>query len=159
MTQNVAARLDTCGCKADDSIPEEILGQMRACQSAANAFLREFWPAVYPPTGGETQTLGGATSPTLAQKTAKATRIMAGCLTQRPEKVAAVISVAETAGVDRGRLQIVCLSRLFLFGGTVVELMMMFLGYAAEISTVSRAIEFWETRRSASGVPGARRPR
>ena len=108
----------TCGCKADDSIPEEILGQMRACQSAANAFLRELWSAVYPPTGGETQTVGGPISPTLAQKTANATHIMAGCLTQRPEKVAAVISVAETAGVDRGRVQIVCLSRLISFGGS-----------------------------------------
>ena len=40
---------------------------------------------------------------------------MARCLTQTPEKVAAVISVAETAGVDRGWVQIACL--LFLFDG------------------------------------------
>ena len=115
MAQNVAARLDTCERKADDRIPEEVLGQMRACQTAANSFLRQIWSADYPPAGGETQTLGGPICTTLAQWTAKATRIMARCLTQTPEKVAAVISVAETAGADRGWVQIACL--LFVFGG------------------------------------------
>ena len=110
MTQNVATRLDAYKRKAD--IPEEIFGQMRTCQTAANEFLRQFWSAIYPPVG---ETLGGPT--TLAQKTAKATR-MAGYLTKTPEKVAAIIKAAEMAGVDRARVQIVCLSVLsFFFGG------------------------------------------
>ncbi len=100
MTQNVATRLDAQKRKAD--IPEEIFRQMRTCQTAANEFLRQFWSAIYPPVG-ET-TLGGAT--TLAQKTAKATR-MAGYLTKTPEKVAAIVRAAEMAGVDRTRVQTV----------------------------------------------------
>ena len=100
MTQNVATRLDAQKRKAD--IPEEIFRQMRTCQTAANEFLRQFWSAIYPPVG-ET-TLGGTT--TLAQKTAKATR-MAGYLSKTPEKVAAIIRAAEMAGVDRARVQTV----------------------------------------------------
>lgn len=101
MTQNVATRLDAQKRKAD--IPEEIFRQMRTCQTAANEFLRQFWTAIYPPVG-ETTTLGGST--TLAQKTAKATR-MAGYLAKTPEKVAAIIRAAEMTGVDRTRVQIV----------------------------------------------------
>jgi transcription initiation factor TFIIH subunit 1 len=104
MTENVATRLDAHKHKAD--IPEEIFRQMRTCQTAANEFLRQFWSAIYPPAG---ETLGGPT--TLAQKTAKATR-MAGYLTKTPEKVAAIIRAAEMARVDRVRVQIVCLSVL-----------------------------------------------
>jgi transcription initiation factor TFIIH subunit 1 len=104
MTQNVATRLDSQKRKAD--IPEEIFRQMRTCQTAANEFLRQFWSAIYPPIG---ETLGGPT--TLAQKTAKATR-MAGYLIKTPEKVAAIIRAAEMAGVDRTRVQIVeCIRR------------------------------------------------
>ena len=99
MTQNVATRLDAQKRKAD--IPEEIFRQMRTCQTAANEFLRQFWSAIYPPVG---ETLGGPT--TLAQKTAKATR-MVGYLTKTPEKVAAIIRAAEIAGVDRTRVQVV----------------------------------------------------
>lgn len=99
MTRNVATRLDAHKRKAD--IPEELFGQMRTCQTAANEFLRQFWSAIYPPTG---ETLGGPT--TLTQKTAKAIR-MAGYLTKTPEKVAAIIRAAEMAGVDRGRVQTV----------------------------------------------------
>jgi transcription initiation factor TFIIH subunit 1 len=102
MTQNVATRLDAYKRKTD--IPEDILRQMRTCQTAANEFLRQFWSAIYPPVG---ETLGGPT--TLAQKTAKATR-MAGYLTKTPEKVAAIIRAVEMAGADRERVQIVCLS-------------------------------------------------
>ncbi|KAH9083858.1 hypothetical protein EDB83DRAFT_2512159 [Lactarius deliciosus] len=79
MTENVATRLDAQKRKAD--IPEEIFGQMRTCQTAANEFLRQFWSAIYPPVGEST--LGGTT--TLVQKTAKATR-MAGYLTKTSEK-------------------------------------------------------------------------
>lgn len=104
MTENVATRLDAHKHKAD--IPEDIFRQMRTCQTAANEFLRQFWSAIYPPAG---ETLGGPT--TLAQKTAKATR-MAGYLTKTPEKVAAIIRAAEMARVDRVRVQIVCLSVL-----------------------------------------------
>ena len=105
MTQNVATRLDAQKRKAD--IPEEIFRQMRTCQTAANEFLRQFWSAIYPPVG---ETLGGPT--TLAQKTAKATR-MAGYLIKTPEKVAAIIRAAEMAGVDRARVQIVECTRWF----------------------------------------------
>ncbi|KAI9511168.1 hypothetical protein F5148DRAFT_975611 [Russula earlei] len=131
MTQNVAARLETYKRKAD--IPEEIFRQMRTCQTAANEFLRQFWSAIYPPAG---ETLGGPT--TLAQKTAKATR-MAGYLTKTPEKVAAIIRAAEMAGVDRGRVQT---------------------GMQPTLDAVSKALRFWETRKAApaAGVPGARRP-
>jgi transcription initiation factor TFIIH subunit 1 len=104
MTKNVATRLDAYKRKAD--IPEEVFRQMRTCQTAANEFLRQFWSAIYPPSA---ETLGGPT--TLAQKTAKATR-MAGYLIKTPEKVAAIIRAAELAGVDRGRVQIVCSSVL-----------------------------------------------
>lgn len=105
MTQNVATRLDAYKRKAD--IPEEIFRQMRTCQTAANEFLRQFWSAIYPSLG---ETLGGPTTP--AQKTAKATR-MVGYLTKTPEKVAAIIKAAETAEVDRGRVQTVRSSVLF----------------------------------------------
>ncbi len=101
MTENVATRLDAYKRKVD--IPEDIFRQMRTCQTAANEFLRQFWSAIYPPVG---ETLGGPT--TLAQKTTKATR-MAGYLSKIPEKVAAIIRAVETAGVDRDRVQIVCL--------------------------------------------------
>ncbi|KAH9058834.1 hypothetical protein EDB87DRAFT_1625613 [Lactarius vividus] len=126
MTENVATRLDAQKRKAD--IPEEIFGQMRTCQTAANEFLRQFWSAIYPPIG-ET-TLGGPT--TLAQKTAKATR-MAGYLTKTPEKVAAIVRAAEMAGVDRSRVQT---------------------GMQPTLDAAKRALEFWETRKAA---PGARR--
>jgi transcription initiation factor TFIIH subunit 1 len=102
MTKNVATRLEAYKRKAD--IPEEIFRQMRTCQTAANEFLRQFWSAIYPRVG---ETVGGPT--TLAQKTAKATR-MAGYLTKTPEKVAAIIRAAELGGVDRGRVQIVSAS-------------------------------------------------
>src|SRR5713101_7661397 len=108
MTQNVATRLDAYKRKAD--IPEDIFRQMRTCQTAANEFLRQFWSAIYPPVG---ETLGGPTTP--AQKTVKATR-MAGYLIKTPEKVAAIIKAAEMAGVDRGRVQTVCLFALFFVG-------------------------------------------
>ncbi len=101
MTGNVATRLDAYKRKVD--IPEDIFRQMRTCQTAANEFLRQFWSAIYPPVG---ETLGGPT--TLAQKMTKATR-MAGYLAKIPEKVAAIIRAVETAGVDRDRVQIVCL--------------------------------------------------
>jgi len=134
MTDNVATRLNAYKRKAD--IPEEVFRQMRTCQTAANEFLRQFWSAIYPPVG---DTLGGPT--TLAQKTAKATR-MAGYLAKTPEKVAAIIRAAEMAGTDRGRVQI---------------------GMQPTLDTVRKALEFWETRRatsgpSAPGPPGARRP-
>jgi transcription initiation factor TFIIH subunit 1 len=102
MTKNVATRLEAYKRKAE--IKEEVFRQMRTCQTAANEFLRQFWFAIYPPAG---ETLGGAT--TLAQKTAKATR-MVGYLTKTPEKVAAIIRAAEVAGVDRGRVQTVTAS-------------------------------------------------
>ncbi|KAH9040130.1 hypothetical protein EDB85DRAFT_2072294 [Lactarius pseudohatsudake] len=126
MTENVATRLDAQKRKAD--IPEEIFGQMRTCQTAANEFLRQFWSAIYPPVGEST--LGGPT--TLAQKTAKATR-MAGYLTKTSEKVAAIVRAAETAGVDRTRVQT---------------------GMQPTLDAAKRALEFWETRKAA---PGARR--
>ncbi|KAI9442503.1 hypothetical protein H4582DRAFT_2110044 [Lactarius indigo] len=126
MTQNVATRLDAQKRKAD--IPEEIFRQMRTCQTAANEFLRQFWSAIYPPVG-ET-TLGGPT--TLAQKTAKATR-MAGYLTKTPEKVAAIVRAAEMTGVDRTRVQT---------------------GMQPTLDAAKRALEFWETRKA---TPGARR--
>ncbi|KAH8993276.1 hypothetical protein EDB86DRAFT_2929659, partial [Lactarius hatsudake] len=126
MTENVATRLDAQKRKAD--IPEEIFGQMRTCQTAANEFLRQFWSAIYPPVGEST--LGGPT--TLAQKTAKATR-MAGYLSKTSEKVAAIVRAAEMAGVDRSRVQI---------------------GMQATLDAAKRALEFWETRKAA---PGARR--
>ncbi|KAF8270272.1 hypothetical protein EI94DRAFT_1798336 [Lactarius quietus] len=125
MTQNVATRLDAQKRKAD--IPEDIFRQMRTCQTAANEFLRQFWSAIYPPIG---ETLGGVT--TLAQKTAKATR-MVGYLTKTAEKVAAIIRAAEMAGVDRTRVQI---------------------GMQPTLDATKRALEFWETRKAA---PGARR--
>lgn len=125
MTQNVATRLDAQKRKAD--IPEEIFRQMRTCQTAANEFLRQFWSAIYPPIG---ETLGGPT--TLAQKTAKATR-MAGYLIKTPEKVAAIIRAAEMAGADRTRVQT---------------------GMQPTLDAAKRALEFWETRKA---VPGARR--
>jgi len=130
MTQNVATRLDAHKRKTD--IPEEIFTQMRTCQTAANEFLRQFWSAIYPPAG---ETLGGPT--TVAQKTAKATR-MAGYLTKTPEKVAAIVRAAEMAGVDRGRVQT---------------------GMQPTLDAVSKALEFWETRKAvpASGASGARR--
>ena len=148
MTQNVATRLDAHKRKAD--IPEDIFRQMRTCQTAANEFLRQFWSAVYPPVG---ETLGGPT--TLAQKTAKATR-MAGYLTKTPEKVAAIIKAAEMAGVDRGRVQIVCLSVLsFRWQLSMVKC---FQGMQPTLDTVSKALGFWETRKAASGpAPGVRK--
>ena len=120
MTQNVATRLDAHKRKAD--ISEDILRQMLTCQTAANEFLRQFWSAIYPPVG---ETLGGPT--TLAQKTAKATR-MAGYLTKTPEKIGAIIKAAEIAGVDRGRVQTVCQSVLSSLA--VVDL---FSGHAADV--------------------------
>ncbi|KAH9953425.1 hypothetical protein BGW80DRAFT_1410997 [Lactifluus volemus] len=127
MTKNVATRLEAYKRKAE--IKEEVFRQMRTCQTAANEFLRQFWFAIYPPAG---ETLGGAT--TLAQKTAKATR-MVGYLTKTPEKVAAIIRAAEVAGVDRGRVQT---------------------GMQPTLDAVNRALEFWETRKAAA-APGARR--
>jgi len=131
MTQNVATRLDAHKRKAD--IPEEIYRQMRTCQTAANEFLRQFWSAIYPPAG---ETLVGPSTP--AQKTAKATR-MVGYLTKTPEKVAAIIKAAEMAGVDRGRVQT---------------------GMQPTLDAVSKALEFWEMRKTAPvpGTPGVRRP-
>ncbi|KAH9083863.1 hypothetical protein EDB83DRAFT_2502723 [Lactarius deliciosus] len=126
MTENVATRLDAQKRKAD--IPEEIFGQMRTCQTAANEFLRQFWSAIYPPVGEST--LGGPT--TLAQKTAKATR-MAGYLTKTSEKVAAIVRAAEMAGVDRSRVQI---------------------GMQPTLDAAKRGLGFWGTRKAA---PGARR--
>jgi len=119
MTQNVVARLDAYKRKAD--IPEDIFRQMRTCQTAANEFLRQFWTAIYPPVG---ETLGGPTTP--AQRTIKATR-MAGYLTKTPEKVAAIIRAAEMAGVDRARVQT---------------------GMQPTLDAVSKALEFWETRKA-----------
>jgi len=145
MTQNVATRLDAYKRKAD--IPEDIFRQMRTCQTAANEFLRQFWSAIYPPVG---ETLGGPT--TLAQKTAKATR-MAGYLTKTPEKVTAIIKAAEMAGVDRGRVQTVSIYPFFCL--VVVDLMIKcFQGMQPTLDTVSKALKFWETRKAASG-PGA----
>ncbi|KAI0305444.1 hypothetical protein B0F90DRAFT_1698089 [Multifurca ochricompacta] len=131
MTQNVATRLDVHKRKAD--IPEEIFRQMRTCQMAANEFLRQFWSVIYPPIG---ETVGGPS--TLAQRTAKAAR-MAGYLTKTPEKVMAIVNAAETAGLDRGRVQT---------------------GMQPTLDAVNKALEFWETRKAApgSGAPGARRP-
>jgi transcription initiation factor TFIIH subunit 1 len=151
MTEKVATRLDAYKRKAD--IPEDIFRQMRTCQTAANEFLRQFWAAIYPPVG---ETLGGPT--TLAQKTAKATR-MAGYLIKTPEKVAAIIKAADMAGVDRGRVQTVCLSALSFLA--VVDLIIKyFQGMQPTMDTVSKALEFWETRKAASGpgAPGARKP-
>ncbi|KAI0048258.1 hypothetical protein FA95DRAFT_1517657 [Auriscalpium vulgare] len=144
MTQNVAARLDVNKRKsasvpsftgvADfmihllDDIPEDIFGQMRTCQTAANEFLRQFWASIYPPTS-DPQTISAPATP--AQKAAKAAR-MAGYLAKTPEKVAAIVNAGQAAGIDRQKIEI---------------------GMKPILDAVEKALAFWRTRKQPVGRP------
>lgn len=85
-----------------DDIPEDILQQMRTCQTAANEFLRQFWSSVFPsPADGIPS--GSANA---AQKAAKAAK-MAGYLTKTPEKVKAIVQTAHKSGLDATKIEVV----------------------------------------------------
>jgi transcription initiation factor TFIIH subunit 1 len=75
---------------------------MTTAQTAANEFLRQFWLAIYPPAGDPPP--GGAQTP--AQKAAKAAR-MASFLERTPEKVDALVRVAQREGIDYTKVETV----------------------------------------------------
>ncbi|KIP08401.1 hypothetical protein PHLGIDRAFT_29570 [Phlebiopsis gigantea 11061_1 CR5-6] len=129
MTQNVAARLDVKLRKED--IPEVVYGQMMACQTAANEFLRQFWLAIYPPPSD----LPTASAATPAQKAAKATKMIA-YLDQMSEKVNALAFAATQSGVD----------------GTKIRTAM-----KPVLDAVEKATTFWRARNSAAAPAPHRR--
>jgi len=73
---------------------------MTTCQTAANEFLRQFWLATYPPPA-EAQT-GGASTP--AQRATKAAK-MIGYIAKTPEKVQALVQMAQQHGIESVRVQ------------------------------------------------------
>ncbi|PPR05823.1 hypothetical protein CVT26_010103 [Gymnopilus dilepis] len=98
MTQNVANRLDVRSKKSE--IPDGLFRQMTTCQTAANEFLRQFWLATYPPAG-DIPTVASATP---AQRAAKAAK-MIGYISKTPEKVHALVQVAQQHGIDPTRVE------------------------------------------------------
>lgn len=79
-----------------------VYGQMMACQTAANEFLRQFWLAIYQPPSD----LPTASAATPAQKAAKATKMIA-YLDQMSEKVNALAFAATQSGVDGTKIRTV----------------------------------------------------
>ncbi|TFK73910.1 hypothetical protein BDN72DRAFT_813870 [Pluteus cervinus] len=98
MTQNVSARLETKSRKND--IPDGLFRQMTTCQTAANEFLRQYWSAIHPPPVD----LPTVAIPTPAQRTAKAIK-MISYLSKTPEKIAALVKVAQQHNVDPLRIE------------------------------------------------------
>ncbi len=76
---------------------------MIACQTAANEFLRQFWSAIYPSPVDSQSILSIATP---AQRAAKATK-MIGYLSKTPEKVEALVRVAQQHGVSGSKVETV----------------------------------------------------
>ncbi|KAJ3567587.1 hypothetical protein NP233_g6270 [Leucocoprinus birnbaumii] len=99
MTQNVAALLDVRSRKND--IPDGLFRQMTTCQTAANEFLRQFWSATYPPPVDSQSVLSAATPAQRATKAAK----MIGYLVKTPEKVEALVRMAQQHGVDGSKVE------------------------------------------------------
>lgn len=83
-----------------DDIPDGLFRQMTTCQTAANEFLRQFWLATYPPPG-DLQTVATATP---AQRAAKAAKMIT-YIAKTPEKVQALVQVAQQHGIDPVRVQ------------------------------------------------------
>ena len=86
-----------------DDIPNGLFRQMIACQTAANEFLRQFWSAIYPSPVDSQSILSIATP---AQRAAKATK-MIGYLSKTPEKVEALVRVAQQHGVSGSKVETV----------------------------------------------------
>ncbi|KAL9711590.1 RNA polymerase II transcription factor B subunit 1 [Leucoagaricus gongylophorus] len=109
MTQNVATLLDVKSRKNSlsakrvqrNDIPNGLFRQMIACQTAANEFLRQFWSAIYPSPVDSQSILSIATP---AQRAAKATK-MIGYLSKTPEKVEALVRVAQQHGVSGSKVE------------------------------------------------------
>lgn len=76
---------------------------MTTCQTAANEFLRQFWSATYPPPVDSQSVLSVATP---AQRAAKAAK-MIGYLAKTPEKVEALVRMAQQHGLDGSRVETV----------------------------------------------------
>lgn len=75
---------------------------MTTCQTAANEFLRQFWLATYPQAGD----IPAVASATPAQRATKAAK-MISYISKTPEKVHALVQVAQQHGIDPTRVEAV----------------------------------------------------
>ncbi|KIJ49672.1 hypothetical protein M422DRAFT_777594 [Sphaerobolus stellatus SS14] len=100
MTQHVARRLDVK--KKNNELPDNLLLQMKTCQTAGNEFLRQFWSAIYPPPS-DIQTASSSSSP--AHRAARIDR-MADYLMGTQAKVDALVHQAVQEQVDHTRVQV-----------------------------------------------------
>jgi len=84
-------------------IPEGLFQQMITCQTAANEFLRQFWSAIYP-SPVDSQSISSIATP--AQRALKAAK-MVGYLSRTPEKVEALVRMAQQHGVNGSKVETV----------------------------------------------------
>lgn len=87
-------------------IPEGLFQQMITCHTAANEFLRQFWSAIYP-SPVDSQSISSIATP--AQRASKAAK-MVGYLSKTPEKVEALVRMAQQHGVNGSKVETVKIS-------------------------------------------------
>lgn len=113
---------------------------MTTCQTAANEFLRQFWLAIYPPSGD----LQTASSNSAAQKSAKAAK-MIGYLGKTHEKVDALVVAAKQEGVDTHRVQLVSGQSCDILGHSTHDFSK---AMKPILDAVDKALSFWQARSS-----------
>ena len=79
---------------------------MITCHTAANEFLRQFWSAIYPSLV-DSQSISSIATP--AQRASKAAK-MVGYLSKTPEKVEALVRMAQQHGVNGSKVETVKIS-------------------------------------------------
>jgi transcription initiation factor TFIIH subunit 1 len=120
---------------------------MRTCQTAANEFLRQFWSAIYPQQS-DFPTLGGAAASANASARAVKAAKMAGYLEKTPEKIKAIVSMAEHAGVDRSKVEMVS-ANTSLSVSTARAILLSLQAMKPVSDAVEKALQFYATRKPA----------